>query len=303
MADNQVTKDLFIVFADLSGSTKLYDRLGNTEAHGLVGQVVSDLCNIVDEHGGTVIKTIGDEILATFENGVAVVESVFYMHKFLELSAVTSGQKSNFRIRVGFHQGPVILENGDVFGNAVNLAARIVALAKAGQILTTKETLDLLGDEVAALARQTDVVRLKGLSGEFAIFELIPPETQQTVTMALGDFTVTGSNAPQQRLELTLHGQKIHVDTARPQVGFGRAVDNDIVVASQTASRFHGKIDFKRDKFVLTDQSYNGTFVQPDGKDVILVRHDEQILEGRGRIFLGHKNASDVENTIFYQVQ
>lgn len=301
MSDSPQTKNLFVIFADLSGSTGLYTRVGDQKAHELVDRALADLIDIIKENFGTLIKTIGDEILATFESGPMALDAVYQMQKHLELSAQSQGEEgAAFKIRVGIQQGPVILENNDVFGNAVNTAARLVALAKANQILTTDETLNLLGQDFCGLARKTDVVRLKGLKGEFTIYEMLSPESQQTVTMALDEDSVVGLINQPEHLKITFQEKSILLDLHNPQVSFGRSEDNDLVVASQTASRFHGKIEYKKDRFVLVDQSYNGTYVLPEGQELMQVRHDEFVLTGKGCILLGHKDVSDTLNTIHY---
>lgn len=304
MSEDSQTKDLFIVFADLSGSTGLYTRVGDQKAHELVDHALADLIDIIKENFGTVIKTIGDEILATFESGPMALDAVYQIQKILELGQSLEGEGSGFKIRVGIQQGSVIVENKDVFGNAVNTAARLVALAKPNQILTTEETLSLLGEDFRGLARKTDVVRLKGLKGEFTIFEMISPESQQTVTMALDEDSVVGLvDQLINRLTLSFQGKDVIVDEHNPSVSFGRSDDNDLVVASQTASRFHGKIEFKKGRFTLVDQSYNGTYIQPEGHDIACVRHDEFVLEGQGHILLGHKDATDDTNIIHYHLE
>lgn len=302
MAEGAQTKYLFVVFADLSGSTGLYSKLGDQKAHEMVDSALVDLSDIIKENFGTVIKTIGDEILAVFEHGPSTLEAVFHMQKILELSGSYTSVPGGFKIRVGIQQGSVIVENKDVFGNAVNTAARLVAMAKPNQILTTQETLQCFGDDFRGLARKTDVVRLKGLKGEFTIFEMLSPEGQQTVTMALDEDSVVGLVKTQQQLKLRFQDRELVIDRNNPQVSFGRGNGNDLVVASQMASRFHGKIEFKKDRFVLVDQSYNGTYVLPGGGELIQVRHDEFVLEGNGAIFLGHKNTTDTSGMIQYQL-
>lgn len=302
MAEDKQTKDLFVIFADLSGSTGLYSKVGDQKAHEMVDRALADLSDIIKENFGEVIKTIGDEILAVFEHGPSALEAIFHMQKILELSEAYTAVPGGFKIRVGIQQGSVIVENKDVFGNAVNTAARIVAMAKANQILTTQETLDCLGDDFRGLARKTDVVRLKGLKGEFTIFEILSPEGQQTVTMALDEDSVVGLTKSQQQLKLNFQDREIVLDRNNAQLSFGRGNGNDLVVASQMASRFHGKIEFKKDRFVLVDQSYNGTYVLPEGAELTQVRHDEFVLQGSGSIFLGHKNTADTLNAIRYHL-
>src|ERR1051326_4626777 len=131
-----------VLFADLAGSTALYERLGDAAARRIVADCLSRAAAVVREHGGRRVKTIGDEILATFataDAGATGAESLVRA-----LSVPSCGPAGELGLHVGFHLGPVIEEDDDVFGDTVNVAARVVGLAKMGEILTTRPVIDAL---------------------------------------------------------------------------------------------------------------------------------------------------------------
>ena len=116
----------YSVFADVVSSTALYDTLGDVEAKQKVQACLDQIAGTVESAEGQVIKSLGDGILATFacEQNAAVAA--------LAMSEQTSD--GPLSIRVGIHCGEVVEENGDVFGDVVNVAARIAGIAKTDEI-------------------------------------------------------------------------------------------------------------------------------------------------------------------------
>src|SRR4030067_2380229 len=134
------------MFADISGSTRLFETLGDATARIKVAECLDVLTDVVKRHNGIVIKTIGDEIMCTFPTADEAAKSACEMHEVLQ-EDVTEGMSdttTTLAIRVGMHFGPAILEGGDVYGDAVNVAARMAAQDKGGQIITTQSTVELL---------------------------------------------------------------------------------------------------------------------------------------------------------------
>lgn len=119
-----------VLFADVAGSTKLYEALGDKLAKKLVDEVLAALTIITRRHGGRVIKTIGDEAMCVFASAERGFYAAIDIQQKIDTVPVVSGSKR--RIRIGFHAGPVIEEKGDVFGDTVNTAARMSGLARHG---------------------------------------------------------------------------------------------------------------------------------------------------------------------------
>ncbi len=151
----------------------------------------------------------------------------------------------SLKIRIGFHYGDVIQEAGDVFGDAVNLAARMAAQAKADQIITTGETRELMN-------------------------RMLQMDTRLLIT-------------------LTFQGRQIEVGQELPSATLGRGKQNHFMVPDTMSSRIHARIEFRRDRFILVDQSTNGTFVVTSGQADIFVHRDERRIDGDGVIGLGRK--------------
>ena len=169
------TTNLAIVFAHIGGgSTRLYETLGDAPARELMSQCLNLMTEQTTRFFGTVIKTIGDEIMCTFPTAENATESAIGMQEAIteDLPDVNPNTPSSMTLRIGLHFGSVILEGGDVFGDAVNVAARMAGLAKGGQIITTQQTTDELPQTLRSNTRHLDRIAVKGKSELIDIFEV-----------------------------------------------------------------------------------------------------------------------------------
>ncbi|MBM4254379.1 MAG: adenylate/guanylate cyclase domain-containing protein [Deltaproteobacteria bacterium] len=280
---DQPTTTLAILFADISGSTRLYETLGDALARQKVADCLSVLSEAIQQRGGTVIKTIGDEVMSTFPSAEVAVQAACAMQESLAERAALS--KSPLTIRVGLHYGPALVEAADVFGDAVNLAARIVGLAKANQILTSRQTVDTLPTSLQTMTRHVDRAPLKGKQEAVDIYEVIWREDE--LTRMEGPSLAPLPTAHSARLRLSFGEQAVEVTPSRPSVSIGRGQENDLVIADEFASRLHARVELRRGKFVLLDQSTNGTFVIIQNEKPLHLHREELLLQGTGVISLG----------------
>ena len=163
--------DVAVLFADVSGSTKLYETVGDAEALKAIGRCLSLVRVACEGQGGRVVKTIGDEIMAVFPRADMAAEAAGEMQA--RISELPPVGRARLAIRVGFHFGPAIAVEGDVFGDSVNVAARMAALAKGEQVILSAETADALSPLMRARVREIDSLTVKGKQKEIGIFELI----------------------------------------------------------------------------------------------------------------------------------
>ena len=280
----QSSRNHAILFADISGSTSLYETLGDERAHKLVSNFISVLSDIISRHQGKIIKTIGDEVMCTFASAYQAIHAAIGMHKALDtLPPIPLKKPISPSIRIGLHMGPVIWQGGDIFGDAVNVAARMVTMAKPRQIITTQQTIDELPENAAVDIKCIDKTTIKGKVGEFSIFEIVWEENDQTMMLSK-DLTL---QILYSRLHLRFEGMDLYVDSNNPAVTLGRQDANDLVVNNVVVSRIHARIEYHRGKFTLLDQSTNGTYVSVDGKKSTFIHHDEYVLTSHGIISLG----------------
>ena len=131
------SQNLAVLFADISDSTGLYSTLGDNAARVVVNACLSLIGNEAERNKGRIVKTIGDEALCVFRRADDAVLAASEMQS--QIDAKRPG-KYHVKIHVGLHYGPVLVENNDVFGDTVNAAAYLRAVAAAEQILTTETT-------------------------------------------------------------------------------------------------------------------------------------------------------------------
>jgi adenylate cyclase len=281
-----MAKDLevAIVFADVVGSTQLYDKFGDTKASETVAQCLDVMKDATHQYKGTVIKTIGDEVMSTF----ATVEEAMGAAVMMQ-SRISGENKQDDRIavsiRIGCHYGPVVQEQNDIFGAAVHTANRMTSQAKARQIVISGETVAKMTPELKRQTRQIDVATVRGKLDEVALYEFL--WNPEEATSMLPTIEWENQDRKASRLELSFRDQTIEVNDKRKSVIMGRAEDNDLVIKGNLISRIHAKVEMRRGKFVLVDQSTNGTFLLNLQGEEIFVRRDSAEIHGEGTIGLG----------------
>lgn len=272
-----------VLFADVSDSTRLYESLGDTLAFGQVRQCVGLLTTITSTFGGRVVKSIGDGLMCAFPDADNASQAAAEMQRQIAEHPQLNGGKK-LSIRIGFHFGPVIQSGDDVFGDSVNVAARMAGLAVAGQALTTAETVEAMSPYLRESTRQLESLPVKGKEFEVDVHEVLwQPSSDRTV--------VRGRSAPRpaeigvSTLIISYRGADIMLTAG---AYLGRDADNTVQVADPLASRRHARIELRAGKFVLIDQSSNGTFVLVGTGSEIQLRREEMILHGTGVIAFGH---------------
>ncbi|MBF0445328.1 MAG: adenylate/guanylate cyclase domain-containing protein [Magnetococcales bacterium] len=286
-----VNNKLAILFADIEGSTKLYEAIGDAKARELTSSCIDLLSRITRDHQGVVIKTIGDEVMSTFPSADAAAMAAVQMQEEVADSADDWG--FTLSIRVGFHFGDVIEEKNDVFGDAVNLSSRMAAQAKGDQIITTGETLDIMSPHLSCDGRELIQIRVKGKSDPIRICELTWGEEEELTIMG-GMDTVPNPIPQKSSVTVTFGGKEFIVDENNPVASLGRGKTNTFMVLDSMSSRNHAKFEYRRGRVYLVDQSTNGTYLAPNGGQMIFIHQDEHIMQGSGVIGLGHEvNAAD----------
>jgi len=287
-----------VLFADIAGSTKLYDILGDTRAKQLIDETLTELRASTARYRGRVIKTIGDEIMCVFADAERGMLAACDMQTRVNSLPIVDGVKR--LIRAGFHYGAVIEEKGDVFGDTVNVAARMAGVAKGLQIMTSRATADLLPSNMRTSVRPIATVAVKGKE-DMAVCEVIW-QSDDDLTMTV-DSLRANQPAKHSELLLTHNGKELIVDGAMPSASFGRGVDNSFVIGDLKASRNHARIEKRRDKFYLIDQSTNGTFVTVNGEAEMALHREEVMLRGTGYILFGHSANESKEETVEFAVR
>jgi len=284
-----------ILFADIAGSTRLYENYGDVPAQAVIARCLELLGTACKEQHGQVIKTVGDEIMCRFETADDAVTAARNMqgrmkHQTFDVPEVPE-------VRIGLHFGHGVASATDVFGEATNVASRVTHAARPRQILTTEQTLQQLSPSLAANARLYDRARLEGLHDELVLYEILWEREDLTNIVARTSFP---EQAVYETLRLRRGSEEITVHESDQDFWLGRGSDCRIITPSKLVSRHHARIEYRRGKFVLQDESTNGTFIRTqDGREIYL-RREATPLWGHGVISLGRIIQDDDPHLIYY---
>ena len=277
--------EIVILFADVVGSTQLYEELGDVRAREMVARCLQIMREATERFSGTVIKTMGDEVMSTFPTADESMNAAKRMQETISSDTSLRYDNGHVAIRIGCHFGSVVQEDHDVFGSAVHTANRMTSQAKGQQIITTSATVEQLSDEWRAMVRLIDVATVRGRKDQIEVFEVLwQPDEVTSMLPAIG---LGQSVSRTKRLTLRFEGQEATVGGGRQSAPLGRGEENDVVVKGNLISRVHARVETSKDKFTLVDQSTNGTFVQIGSGEEIFVRRDSTQLLGEGTIGLG----------------
>jgi class 3 adenylate cyclase len=267
-----------VLFADVSGSTKLYEAVGDAAAHAAIDACVKMFSDVTSTHSGRVVKTIGDEVMSVFPSAIEGARAASEMQNNLSdmepVGGITMGA------RIGFHFGPIVERAGDIFGDTVNLAARLTEMAAKGQIITSLESVELLDALLKMQSRRLYSIPVKGKEKEVDICELLWTDTDEATTMVAHRHEATRPQAT--RLKLSYGGRTIVIPDDRKSLVLGRDASADLVIADRMASRAHCEIEVRQGKFVIGDRSANGTFVSVDGETEMVCGAKNRSCAGTG---------------------
>jgi class 3 adenylate cyclase len=272
---------LAVLFADVSDSTSLYEKMGDKAAFAQVKECVQILNAVTRKFRGWVIKTIGDGVMCAFSSADSAAQAACEMQLRIAQRPTSQG-KHKIAIRIGFHYGNVLREGQDVYGDTVNIAARMAALCTGGHITMTGSTAAQLSLQLNSRLRRLTALPVKGKEHAIDVHEMSWQDSGQDTHVPGRAGSLGRLVESRLRIEYQ-HRKYIFRDT----LALGRADTNDIVINDPMASRIHARIEKRRDQFALVDQSSNGTYVTITGRTEIALRRSEFVLYGDGQIAFG----------------
>jgi adenylate cyclase len=288
-----------VLFADVVDSTRIYETLGDTQALARINALFGLLDKAAARHGGAVVKKLGDGMVCLYPDAGAAFQSACDM----QMEATSPAHAAEpLGIKVGFTFGPVVLSEGDVFGDTVNVCSRLVALANAEQVLTTQLTVDALPPALRGRCRQMFPIRVRGRHEEIIACNVLWRSDPDVTEINLARATLTRSR--ETVLKITCQGEGRVMRAGGAEMRIGREKENDLVIESHFASRVHARLFSREGHFVLQDLSSNGTYLLSDGNSAeILLRREEAVLSERGWIGLGNSAARHGDHTLRYRVE
>jgi adenylate cyclase len=288
-------QQLAVLFADVSGSTQLYTTLGDGRARSIITHCIAVMKEATHRHRGTVVETIGDEVMSTFPDATAAAEAACDMQEGITGKMVVEGRP--LAIRVGFQFGPTMREGAAIFGDTVNVGSRLTNQAKPGQILTTAATVEKLRGPRRKSCRQIDITQLRGKLEQVAIYEVLWRTEGVTIMRAPWATQCRAAGI----MTFTAGRTRLELGEGHPSLTIGRADQNDLVVPQLVVSRLHARIEYRNGRFVLTDLSANGTYIAPDSGIASYLHRDSQELTGSGVLGLGEAVSPSSLTTVRFE--
>ena len=282
--------DRTVLFADLRGSTSLFETLGNAEATSVVTHCINAMAKPVTECGGHVVKTLGDGLMAVFADSGPAVQASIVMHEVLEgivLKGSERGASSGLRalrLQVGMARGEVVEMGGDCFGDAVNVAARLIDHAGDNETLVTGEVLRGLASDLQYRFRSLDKLALRGRAEPVAVHVLAKRRGGDAAVTQFGDVSISGEP---EGLRLAWNNLSRLFDQRSLPAVLGRSPQVNFCVDDSRVSRSHARVDWYSGSFQLTDLSYNGTYVRFNDGEIVSLRRGSCTLHGSGTVGLG----------------
>jgi class 3 adenylate cyclase len=281
-----------VVFADLTGSTGVFEALGNEKATRAITKLTQWIGEVCNAHGGRVVKNLGDGVLAVFPQGPLAIAAVVEMQRFHLKRMMEWPLKLRMRLQVGVACGEVIEVEGDTYGDAVNVASRLSDLSGADQIWATDSVIEQFSAPPDGVRfRSLGPINIRGKAESRVVFRVEWQEEVHTgLLTAPADLGQLGRpvGALEGRIELNWLDQRLSVNSSELPIHLGRAAEAEFMVNDQRVSRLHASIEWRGGTFLLTDLSSFGTWVRFAGSQTELaLRRNDCVLHGSGDIALG----------------
>jgi adenylate cyclase len=292
-----------VLFADLRGSTSLYETLGNAEAASVVTQSVALLAQIVVSCQGRVIKTLGDGLMAVFERAHEAVTAADEMHESLERIVSLPGSPGRapaMKLQVAVAHGEIIEVDNDCFGDAVNVAARLLDAAGDNETLVTGSVLDHLDRTQHERFRHLNRMQLRGRQEPVEVLRMEGRRFSDAISTAFQDsppsYVPDGIRLVGQNLN------RVFAGTSLPVI-LGRSPEATYCIDDTRVSRSHARIEWHGGNFQLTDLSYNGTYVRYGSQaEVVTLKRGTCVLHGSGIICLGASPSDTTAPMVRFEV-
>jgi class 3 adenylate cyclase len=282
-----------VVFADLVGSTGIFERLGDETAGRFVTQLTTALAKIFEQHEGRVVKLLGDGLLVVFSSEEQALTACIAIQERLQQAPVRPGGIGRpVQMQMGIEAGEVVEIQGDCYGDAVNSAARLADLAGADQILTTQRVRDALPQEQQEKLRSLGPMYLRGKAEVTEVYrvEWQPERDAEATVMGVSMF----GQPAEALLEISIAGQVRRLQSRGEALTIGRSATADLNVNDSRVSRAHATLEWRGGHFVLTDASSFGTWVYfGNHAEPVVLRRTECYLVGNGQIALGCDRNAD----------
>jgi class 3 adenylate cyclase len=283
-------KDCAVLFVDISGSTRFFDVHGEVEGRAMVERFYGLAVPEVERCSGRVVKNLGDGFLAVFPSPSDLMAAAMSVHAVVAEHSEDIGKGIPIRVHSGGHFGPaVVADDGDVFGDVVNVAARIQGVAGPDEIYVSDEIVAGLSKGERMSVRRVGRFPLRGKAEEMTLHEVVLTPSEATMLFS--------SEAVRQesRVRLTYNDQSVEMTPQQSKFTIGRIPGNDLQVDDRSVSREHCELIRRKGRVYLVDRSTNGTHLYPASGVPRHVHREELMIEGSGHFALGRPDGPRID--------
>ena len=287
MTLNQHTNSA-VLFADLTGSTRLFADIGDAQAQVMVAQYLDTCSRFTRQHGGQVVQLRGDGLLAVFPSVDQAMATAIAIRNSVDIPPLA--------MHAGINCGPLLLDGDQLYGDVVNMTARLSDIAKRNEIILSVAAQAQLSDAAKLPLRLIKKVSIKGKPEPVDIY-LLPDDRQQVTAFRQPAMSRT------LKLVLQLHYRDSHVVVGGTltECVIGRETDCGLQVDHSLASRRHATVESRQGKYFLQDHSTNGTYVREGGTAILVQRETVQLKE-HGALSLGIEPSLNAEHLVTFRL-
>lgn len=288
--------DRAIMIADVSGSTPLYEQYGDEEASKLLHECVEGMQKIASRNGGQFVRSKGDDVLCLFDDPITALSTV---QEILEHGAIGS-----VSVHAGLHWGQVVWRGEDLFGVAINVAARLASRATDNEVLISESFRVNIPKTADIELRGMGTLSLKGLAEPMAVHALMA-DTHDDLTrqIVVPNSAAVSANPIEADLLVALSCDDWTAAVAEgDEVTIGRSQHCNLVIPDSWISRVHASITVNHGLVEFTDRSAAGSTVAFGDDHGYFIRRQTMALTGSGTITLGDPSAGVTLPEIAFEI-
>ncbi len=270
-----------ILMADVSGSTPLYERHGDQIASKLVFECVEGMQHIANKRGGEFVRSKGDDVLCLFQNPDQALVAA--------KEILDHGQAGSVSVHGGLHWGSVVWRGTELFGGAVNVAARLSSQAKDNEVLMSGTFTDRISPDKTHDLRPMGEITLRGTAVPTEIFALLATdESGATRLIAQTQMFDLHRQVAESGNYIRLNCGAWSRDVKEgEEITIGRSSDCDLVLALPWVSRVHAAIQVRAGLVEISDRSVAGCTLNVGDATGYFIRRQTVSLTGNGTIEIG----------------
>lgn len=271
-----------VLIADITGSTALFERVGTQDAMQHITVVVARMRELIEESGGVCVKSKGDDTVSFFDHPERAAQAAWNM--------IVEDWADGLSIHAGVYFGEVLFRESEIYGDAVNTAARLASAAKSGEVLighncwvdleaTTQDKFVLIGE-----------LQFKGKQDPTRVYSCTDVKLDARTVI----FSKSSTSSSRIESAVFKFGDENWRLVSGETLSIGRSPENDIVLNHAWVSRKHAQLTIRQGQLEYVDHSSSGSVLRNDDGSEVFVHRRTNLLSGSGRIFLG--NGSDEQS-------